>query len=40
VIDPKTVIGEVHLTISDLDRSLRFYQTQLGFTLHTGNAIL
>jgi len=34
VIDPHTAIGEVHLTISDLDRSLRFYQTQLGFTAH------
>jgi catechol 2,3-dioxygenase len=34
VIDPQTAIGEVHLTISDLDRSLRFYQNQLGFTLH------
>jgi catechol 2,3-dioxygenase len=35
VIDPQTAIGEVQLTISDLDRSLRFYQNQLGFTLHT-----
>jgi catechol 2,3-dioxygenase len=34
VIDPGAVIGEVHLTISDLDRSLRFYQTHLGFTVH------
>jgi catechol 2,3-dioxygenase len=34
VIDPQTAIGEVHLTISDLDRSLRFYQNQLGFTVH------
>jgi catechol 2,3-dioxygenase len=34
VIDPQTVIGEVHLTISDLDRSLRFYQQQLGFIIH------
>ena len=34
MIDPQTAIGEVHLTISDLDRSLRFYQNQLGFTLH------
>jgi len=34
VIDPHTVIDEVHLTISDLDRSLRFYQSQLGFTVH------
>jgi catechol-2,3-dioxygenase len=35
VIDPQTAIGEVHLTISDLDRSLRFYQNPLGFTVHT-----
>ena len=35
MIDPQTAIGEVHLTISDLDRSLRFYQNQLGFTVHT-----
>jgi catechol 2,3-dioxygenase len=35
VIDPQTAIGEVHLTISDLDRSLRFYQNQLGSTVHT-----
>jgi len=34
VIDPRTTIGEVHLTISDLDRSVRFYQSHLGFTLH------
>jgi len=34
VIDPHTAIGEVHLTISDLDRSLPFYQNQLGFTVH------
>jgi catechol 2,3-dioxygenase len=43
VIDPRAAIGEVHLTISDLDRSLRFYQTRLGFTVHhhgDGNARL
>jgi catechol 2,3-dioxygenase len=34
VIDPRAAIGEVHLTISDLDRSLRFYRTHLGFTVH------
>jgi len=34
VIDPRAAIGEVHLTVSDLDRSLRFYQTHLGFTEH------
>jgi catechol 2,3-dioxygenase len=33
-IDPATSIGAVHLTISDLDRSARFYQARLGFTVH------
>ena len=33
MIDPRTTIGEVHLTISDLDRSVRFYQAHLGFLL-------
>ncbi len=27
-------IGAVHLTIADLDRSIRFYQSRLGFSLH------
>ena len=30
-IDPKTRIGHVHLTVSDLDRSLAFYRDVLGF---------
>jgi catechol 2,3-dioxygenase len=34
VIDPATRIGAVHLTISDLNRSVRFYEAHLGFTLH------
>jgi catechol 2,3-dioxygenase len=34
VIDPAAHIGAVHLTIADLDRSLRFYQAHLGFTVH------
>ena len=34
VIDPATTIGAVHLTISDLRRSIRFYETHLGFTVH------
>jgi catechol 2,3-dioxygenase len=34
VIDLATHIGAVHLTIRDLDRSIRSYQTQLGFMLH------
>jgi len=34
VIDPGTAIGAVHLTISDLRRSVRFYETHLGFAVH------
>jgi catechol 2,3-dioxygenase len=34
VIDPRTRIGAVHLTISDLRRSVRFYETHLGFQVH------
>jgi catechol 2,3-dioxygenase len=34
VIDPDTRIGAVHLTISDLRRSIRFYETHLGFLVH------
>jgi catechol 2,3-dioxygenase len=34
VIDPATHIGAVHLTISDLNRSVRFYEAHLGFTVH------
>jgi len=30
-IDPNTRIGHVHLTVSDLDRALRFYRDVLGF---------
>jgi catechol 2,3-dioxygenase len=37
VIDPRAAIGEVHLTISDLDRSVRVYQSHLGFHLHSRN---
>jgi catechol 2,3-dioxygenase len=33
-IDPAAHIGAVHLTISDLERSVRFYVSQVGFTLH------
>jgi catechol-2,3-dioxygenase len=40
VIDPRAAIGEVHLTISDLDRSLRFYQTHLGFTVHQRDTVM
>lgn len=31
VIDPRTRIGHVHLTVADLDRALAFYQDVLGF---------
>lgn len=30
-IHPKTTIGHVHLTVSDLERSLKFYCDVLGF---------
>ena len=33
-IDPATTIGAVHLTISDLGQSVRFYAEHLGFKLH------
>lgn len=31
MIHPETRIGHVHLTVSDLERSLRFYRDLLGF---------
>jgi catechol 2,3-dioxygenase len=34
VIDPAAHIGAVHLTIGELNRSIRFYEAHLGFTLH------
>ncbi|PYP18235.1 MAG: glyoxalase [Gemmatimonadetes bacterium] len=38
-IDPRTRIGHVHLTVSNLDRSLAFYRDILGFevTAHYGS---
>jgi catechol 2,3-dioxygenase len=33
-IDPAARIGAVHLIISDLGRSVRFYESHAGFTLH------
>ena len=33
-IHPDTVLGYVHLTISDMDRSLEFYQQSLGLKVH------
>ncbi len=39
IIDPRTRIGHVHLTVSNLDRSLAFYRDILGFevTAHYGS---
>ena len=33
-IDARTRIGAVHLNVSDLGRSVRFYESHLGFKLH------
>lgn len=33
-IDPATHVSGVHLTISDLNDSVRFYESHLGFTVH------
>src|SRR5262249_32409213 len=33
-IDPRTAIGAVHLTVADLGRSVRFYESHLGLKLH------
>jgi catechol 2,3-dioxygenase len=41
-IPPSTHIGHVHLTVSDLDRALRFYRDALGFEVtmrYGGDAI-
>ncbi len=32
-LDPKTVIGHVHLKVSDLERAISFYRDALGFEL-------
>ena len=32
-IDPGTRVGHIHLKVSDLDRSIRFYSEVLGFEL-------
>ena len=31
--DPGTVVGHVHLKVSDLDRAIAFYRDVMGFTL-------
>jgi len=33
---PETRIGHIHLTVSDLDRSLKFYRDLLGFEITQG----
>jgi catechol 2,3-dioxygenase len=33
-LHPATTIDSVHLIVSNLDRALRFYDTQLGFRIH------
>jgi catechol 2,3-dioxygenase len=33
-IDPSAAIGAVHLTISDLNRSIAFYESHLGLSVH------
>ena len=38
VIDPRARVGAVHLTIADLDASIRFYEAHLGFALHRREA--
>jgi len=35
MLDPRTKIGHVHLTVSDLDRALAFYRDALGFDVTT-----
>lgn len=34
-IDPQTVIGHVHLKVSDIDRALTFYRDILGFEVQS-----
>jgi catechol 2,3-dioxygenase len=35
-IDAHTTIGAVHLTVADLGRSVRFYESHVGLKLHRG----
>jgi catechol 2,3-dioxygenase len=34
-LPPATRMGAVHLTVADLDRSLAYYETQIGLQVHT-----
>src|SRR4029077_19617835 len=38
VISPAAHIGDVHLNVARLDRSIEFYETRLGFSLHRRDA--
>jgi catechol 2,3-dioxygenase len=33
-VPPETRMGEVHLTVADLDRSITYYETQIGLVSH------
>src|SRR3989442_1496563 len=33
-VPPETRMGAVHLTVADLDRSLAYYETQIGLRVH------
>jgi catechol 2,3-dioxygenase len=37
-LPPDTRMGAVHLTVADLDRSLAYYETQIGLTVHAREA--
>ena len=41
-IHPQVTIGHIHLTVSDLERSLAFYRDLLGFevTAHYGDSVV
>ncbi|MBZ0199527.1 MAG: VOC family protein [Ignavibacteriaceae bacterium] len=34
-VNPEAIIGHIHLTVSDLDNSLKFYRDLLGFEITT-----
>jgi catechol 2,3-dioxygenase len=36
-LPPNTRMGAVHLTVADLDRSLAYYETQIGLRVHARN---